>query len=76
MLELTRTSKDRTDVNRTITRSIDIPGHEDRLKAHCERVQEEYFDSGLYHKDMHPKQKLLENLEVSVRDMVRESFND
>ncbi|MCK5016939.1 MAG: hypothetical protein KAS32_07685 [Candidatus Peribacteraceae bacterium] len=29
--------------------SHNIPGHEDRMKVHCERVQREYFDKGLNH---------------------------
>ncbi len=57
MLELSRTQDDRIDVNKTIKASFNIPGHEDRLKAHCKRVQREYFDSGLYYRDMHPKEK-------------------
>lgn len=27
--------------------SHNIPGHEARMKEHCERVQGEYFDKGL-----------------------------
>ncbi len=27
--------------------SYNIPGNEDRIKAHCERIQEEYFNKGL-----------------------------
>ena len=47
----------RTDANKSIKRSIDIPGHGDRLIGHCERVQREYFDSGLHKLDTHPTEK-------------------
>ena len=50
---LERTHLERADVNKTIVRSIDIPGHEDRIKGHCERVQREYFDSGLHYRETH-----------------------
>ena len=53
-LLLERTAKDRIDINKTIKRSIDIPGHRGRIEAHCARVQREYFDSGLYRKEKHP----------------------
>ena len=53
---LERTHLERTDVNATIRRSIDIPGHEDRIKGHCERVQREYFDSGLFYDEMYQAQ--------------------
>ena len=60
MLNITfeRTKTERTDQNKTIQRSIDIPSHEDRIVAHCKRVQREYFDSGLYHRETHPAEKL------------------
>lgn len=32
--------------------SYNVPGHEVRMQAHCERVQREYFDSGLHKKEM------------------------
>lgn len=28
--------------------------HEERIIGHCARVQREFFDSGLYHKETHP----------------------
>ena len=27
--------------------------HKDRVKAHCKRVQRDYFDSGLHYAEMH-----------------------
>ena len=29
--------------------SSNIPGHEARMQAHCERIQREYFNKGLNH---------------------------
>ncbi len=59
MLNITfeKTCIDRTDANKAIKRSIDIPGHEDRIEAHRERVQREYFDSRLYYKETHPAER-------------------
>ena len=37
--------------------SSNIPGHEERMKAHCVRVQKKYFDSGL-HKREYKNEKL------------------
>lgn len=54
IIELLRTHTERTDVNKTVKRSIDIPGHEERIVAHCARVQREYFDSGVFYKETHP----------------------
>jgi len=34
--------------------SQNVEGHESRMKAHCERVQREYFDKGL-NRDGRPK---------------------
>lgn len=54
MLGLSRTQDDRLDVNRTIrSMSCNVPGHEDRMVAHCERVQRDYFDLGTYDKEAH-----------------------
>ena len=40
-----RLREERIDLKGSIRpMSYNIPGHEDRLKAHCERVQREYFD--------------------------------
>ena len=41
-----RLSRERIDVAPFTVKpmSHNIPGHEDRMKAHCERVQHEYHD--------------------------------
>lgn len=45
---------ERVDVSRSIrSMSCNVPGHKRRLKAHCERVQCEYFDSGLHKAQMY-----------------------
>lgn len=33
--------------------SNNLSGHEERMKAHCKRVKEEYFDTDLHWKDTH-----------------------
>ena len=42
-------SQERIDLsNITIhNESNKLPGHEDRIKEHCERIQREYFNKGL-----------------------------
>lgn len=43
-----RLQAEREDVHHTIRLiSNNIPGHEDRMKDHCERLQKEYFDKSL-----------------------------
>ena len=41
-----RLSRERIDLSQIQihNESNKLPGHEDRIKAHCERVQREYFD--------------------------------
>ena len=40
-----RAPAERIDANRTLdTHGHNVPGHEDRMKAHCERIQKEYHD--------------------------------
>ena len=52
-----KTHTDRADVNKSIrSMSYNVPGHRGRLKAHCERVQRDYFDSGLFYAEMHQAQ--------------------
>lgn len=52
-----RLREERIDVVRSIRpMSCNVPGHEGRMVAHCQRVQIDYFDSGLHHKDMHGSQ--------------------
>ncbi len=46
------------DTNNTIrSMSYNCPGHQDRLEAHSERVQRDYFDSGLYYRETHKAQE-------------------
>ena len=47
----------RTDVNNPIKSSFNVPGHQDRVEAHCKRVQREYFDSGLHYRETHKAQE-------------------
>ena len=45
-----RRNEERIDVLRSIRpMSYNVPGNEERIKEHCERVQREYFDKGLNH---------------------------
>lgn len=30
-----------------------LPGHEERMDAHCARIKGDYFDTGLHYLDMH-----------------------
>ena len=51
--------------------------HQKRVEAHRKRVQEEYFDSGLYHKEMHEHYSNLPSnyraFEESVRNILIEA---
>ncbi len=57
--EIDRITLSRTQTERTGDRGRPFQfnrseAHQDRVEAHCKRVQREYFDSGLYHKEMRP----------------------
>ena len=54
----TRLSEARIDTAPVTVRpmSYNVLGHQARLKAHCKRVQREYFDSGLFYDEMHQAQ--------------------
>ncbi len=47
-----RRNEERVDVKSPIRpMSCNVPGHEDRMKVLCVKVQTEYFDSGLHEKE-------------------------
>ena len=49
---------ERIDVANPIrSMSYNVPGHGNRVEAHCKRVQREYFDSGLHYKETHKAQE-------------------
>lgn len=52
-ISLLKTKHERIDQKgvRITNESNKLPGHQERMEAHCERVQREYFDSGLHNKD-------------------------
>jgi hypothetical protein len=52
-IELARTQTERTGDSAHPFQFNRSQAHEERVKAHCERVQREYFDSGLYYKETH-----------------------
>lgn len=54
--ELLRTQTERTGDSARPFQFNRTQAHEDRVKAHCERVQREYFDSGLFYDEMHQAQ--------------------
>lgn len=50
----TKLSDERIDIKNPIrSMSYNVPGHRGRLEDHCERVQREYFESGLFYKETH-----------------------
>lgn len=52
-----RLREERVDISQPIrSMSYNMPSHEERMVEHCERVEREYFTSGLQHKDMHGSQ--------------------
>ncbi len=50
-IDLQRTQIERTGDNTRPVQFNRTVEHERRIQAHCERVQREYFDSGLYEKE-------------------------
>jgi len=53
---LSKLSDERIDQYITLKpMSCNVEGHEDRMQAHCERVQREYFDKGLNNNAGRPK---------------------
>lgn len=51
---MSKLTKERIDIIKGIRpMSYNMPGHEERMKEHCKRVQEEYFNSGLHEKELH-----------------------
>ena len=53
-IALQRTQTERTGDTANPFQFNHTEEHQKRVEAHCKRAQEEYFDSGLYHKEMHP----------------------
>ena len=53
--QFSRTQDERID-NEKQRMNIKDDKREAMVEAHCARVQEEYFDSGLYHKETHPSE--------------------
>ena len=52
-IELLRTQTERTGDSARPFQFNRSQEHKERVEAHCERVQREYFDSGLSHREMH-----------------------
>ena len=52
------TSTERTGDNQRPWAFNHIQEHKDRVKAHCKRVQGDYFDSGLYSKETHLTERI------------------
>lgn len=53
-IALERTQTERTGDNSRPFQFNHTQEHMERVEAHRKRVQREYFDSGLYHKETHP----------------------
>ena len=51
--QFSRTQDERIDIGKPQINLDKDDKREALIVAHCERVQEEYFDSGLYHKETH-----------------------
>ena len=51
-----RTSTERTGDNNRPWAFNHSQEHKDRVKAHCKRVQRDYFDSGLFYEEIHKAQ--------------------
>ena len=53
-----RTSEERTGDSQRPFQFNHSQEHKDRVKAHCKRVQREYFDSGLHRKETHLTERI------------------
>ena len=53
-----RTSTERTGDNNRPWAFNHSQEHKDRVKAHCKRVQRDYFDSGLFYAETHLTERI------------------